>query len=263
MQIHFYKYQGTGNDFILLANRKQEYSHITKEQVRTLCDRHFGIGADGLMLLNDSADYDFEMKYYNSDGNESSMCGNGGRCITAFAKKLGLITKEATFTAIDGIHVATIDEEDVVDLNMNDVRSMIIREESFELNTGSPHYVHYIDEVKNLDVKKEGALIRYSPLYKEEGINVNFVEVISNKEIFVRTYERGVEDETLSCGTGVTASALTFIKDMFGEQIVTVSTLGGRLNVRCHNVDGQFFRNICLSGKAEYVFEGRAMTIDD
>jgi diaminopimelate epimerase len=139
---------------------------------------------------------------------------------------------------------------------MNDVHHMVIREESFELNTGSPHYVHYIDDVKDLDVKKEGALIRYSPLYKEEGINVNFVEIISNKEIFVRTYERGVEDETLSCGTGVTAAALTFIRDQFGEQSIRVSTLGGKLFVRCNHVDTQEYHDIWLCGMANFVFEG-------
>lgn len=256
MQIHFYKYQGTGNDFILLDNRTQEYSSLGKQQILSLCNRHFGIGADGLMLLNNSSDTDFEMKYYNSDGNESSMCGNGGRCITSFAKKLGLIVNKASFKAIDGIHESTIDEENFVELKMNDVHKMIVREESFELNTGSPHYVHYIDEVKSLHVKKEGALIRYSPLYKEEGINVNFVEVLPNNQLFVRTYERGVEDETLSCGTGVTASALTFIKDQLGEQTISVETLGGKLIVRSNNMNGQQFENIWLCGKAEYVFEG-------
>lgn len=256
MLIHFFKYQGTGNDFILLDNRTKTYSSLNKEQIRFLCNRHFGIGADGLMLLNDSKEVDFEMKYYNSDGNESTMCGNGGRCITAFAKRLGMITKSADFMAIDGKHQAIIDEENVVELHMNNVSFMIAKETYFQLNTGSPHYVHYIDDVNELNVKKEGALIRYSPLYKEEGINVNFVEVINNKEIFVRTYERGVEDETLSCGTGVTASALTFIKDMPGEQIITVHTLGGILNVRCHNIDGQQYDHIWLCGKAEFVFKG-------
>lgn len=256
MQLHFYKYQGTGNDFILLDNRANTYSSLSSEHIRFLCDRHFGIGADGLMLLNDSQDLDFEMTYFNSDGNESTMCGNGGRCITAFAKRLGIVTRTAEFLAIDGTHESVIDEQNVVELHMNDVTTMIIKETYFQLNTGSPHYVHYIDEVNELNVKKEGALIRYSPLYKEEGINVNFVEVLNKKEIFVRTYERGVEDETLSCGTGVTASALTFIKDETGEQIVTVHTLGGILNVRCHNIDGQQFDSIWLCGKAEYVFEG-------
>ena len=256
MQIHFYKYQGTGNDFIILDNRNNTYNGLSTQAIKNACDRHFGIGADGLMLLNTSSTHHFEMKYYNSDGNESTMCGNGGRCITAFAKRLGIIENQTVFLAIDGVHKATIDESQTVILHMNDVHGMKIREESFELNTGSPHYVHYIDEVKNLDVKKEGALIRYSPMYKEEGINVNFVEVLSSNKIFVRTYERGVEDETLSCGTGVTACALTYLKDLFGEQQLYVNTLGGELMVRCNNIDGQHFGNIWLQGKAAFVFEG-------
>ena len=256
MQISLNKFQGTGNDFILLDNRNHAYSNLSVTNIKALCDRHFGIGADGLMLLNNSNEFDFEMKYYNSDGNESTMCGNGGRCITAFAKQLGIITNKAVFKAIDGKHEAFIDENNFIELKMNDVQSMIIREESFELNTGSPHYVHYIDEVKNLDIKKEGALIRYSPLYKEDGINVNFVEIINQNQIFVRTYERGVEDETLSCGTGVTASALTFIKDLFGEQTVSVKTLGGDLIVKCNHIGDQEYSNIWLCGHAGFVFNG-------
>lgn len=255
MQLHFYKYQGTGNDFILLDNRNQLYSNITQQHVKAACDRHFGIGADGLMLLNTSNEFDFAMTYFNSDGNESSMCGNGGRCITAFAKNLGIINDQATFSAIDGEHIASINDS-FVELKMNDVHGLIIREESFELNTGSPHYVHYMDDVKDLQVKKEGALIRYSPLYKEHGINVNFVEIINNQEIFVRTYERGVEDETLSCGTGVTAAAITFIKDMYGPQQVNINTLGGKLVVRCNNIDQQNYDQIWLCGNAEFVFKG-------
>lgn len=256
MQLHFYKYQGTGNDFILLDNRNQSYSSITQEQVKAACDRHFGIGADGLMLLNESNEFNFNMKYFNSDGNESSMCGNGGRCITTFAKHLGIINDQAIFSAIDGEHMATFNNDSFVELKMNDVHGLIIRDESFELNTGSPHYVHYMDEVMDLNVKKEGALIRYSPLYKEHGINVNFVEIINNHEIFVRTFERGVEDETLSCGTGVTAAALTFIKDMYGPQQVNIKTLGGNLVVRCNNIDQQNYDQIWLCGNAEFVFKG-------
>jgi diaminopimelate epimerase len=154
------------------------------------------------------------------------------------------------------MHEATLLDSGIIELKMNEVNGMIIREESFELNTGSPHYVHYMDDVSDLNVKKEGALIRYSPMYKDNGINVNFVQIISNKEIFVRTYERGVEDETLSCGTGVTASALTFLKDLFGEQSLNIQTLGGNLQVRCNNIDGQNYDSIWLCGPAEFVFEG-------
>jgi diaminopimelate epimerase len=250
----FYKYQGTGNDFVLIDNRKQEYS-LTNEQIKQICDRHFGVGADGLMLLENQTGYDFKMVYYNSDGNESTMCGNGGRCISAFAKKLGLISFEAKFIAIDGEHEAYFEDE-IVSLKMNEVTSIITNETYFQLNTGSPHYVHFTEYVDELDVKKEGKLIRYSPLFKEEGINVNFVEKINETSIFVRTYERGVEDETLSCGTGVTASAISLIHNKIGAHEVSIETLGGKLSVKLENINGQKFENIWLKGKAEFVFEG-------
>ena len=235
----FYKYQGTGNDFVLIDNRKQEYS-LTNEQIKQICDRHFGVGADGLMLLENQTGYDFKMVYYNSDGNESTMCGNGGRCISAFAKKLGLISFEAKFIAIDGEHEAYFEDE-IVSLKMNEVTSIITNETYFQLNTGSPHYVHFTEYVDELDVKKEGKLIRYSPLFKEEGINVNFVEKINETSIFVRTYERGVEDETLSCGTGVTASAISLIHNKIGAHEVSIETLGGKLSVKLENINGQKF----------------------
>ena len=250
----FYKYQGTGNDFVLLDNRKQEYS-LTTAQIKHICDRHFGVGADGLMLLENQDGYDFKMVYYNSDGNESTMCGNGGRCISAFAKKLGLVSTEAKFMAIDGEHAAYFEDE-IVSLKMNDVQSIKVNETYFQLNTGSPHYVHFTEYVDELDVKKEGKLIRYSPMFKEEGINVNFVEKLNEHRIFVRTYERGVEDETLSCGTGVTASAISLIHDKKGSHEINIETLGGKLSVKLENINGQTFENIWLKGKAEFVFEG-------
>ena len=250
----FYKYQGTGNDFVLLDNRKQEYS-LTSAQIKHICDRHFGVGADGLMLLENQDGYDFKMVYYNSDGNESTMCGNGGRCISAFAKKLGLVSTEAKFMAIDGEHAAYFEDE-IVSLKMNDVQSIKVNETYFQLNTGSPHYVHFTEYVDELDVKKEGKLIRYSPMFKEEGINVNFVEKLNEHRIFVRTYERGVEDETLSCGTGVTASAISLIHDKKGSHEINIETLGGKLSVKLENINGQTFENIWLKGKAEFVFEG-------
>lgn len=256
MNIHFYKYQGTGNDFILLDNRTSIYVGLDMNQIKFLCDRHFGIGADGLMLLNASNQYDFEMKYYNSDGNESSMCGNGGRCMTSFAKQLKVITDEARFVAIDGEHISYINEVGDVRLKMNDVQGLSIYETYMQLNTGSPHYVYFTEDVKDFDMKKEGALIRYSPLFKEEGINVNFVEQLDSKSIFVRTYERGVEDETLSCGTGVTACALCLVKDQAGQHTISIKTLGGDLRVECHNLDGQNFNEIWLCGQAKFVFEG-------
>ena len=256
MKIHFYKYQGAGNDFVLVDNRNGLHTNLTTAQINQMCDRHFGIGADGLMLLNKSESHDFEMKYFNSDGNESTMCGNGGRCITAFAKRLGLIEDKAQFLAIDGNHESYILEDGQIRLHMNDVDGIAIYETYMQLNTGSPHYVHFTEDVADFDMKKEGALIRYSPLFKEEGINVNFVEQLDSKSIYVRTYERGVEDETLSCGTGVTAAALCLIKDMPGYHRVSIKALGGDLHVECQNVDGKHFNEIWLTGKAEFVFEG-------
>jgi diaminopimelate epimerase len=256
MQIYFYKYQGTGNDFILLDNRENIYSDLTGADISYLCDRHFGIGADGLMLLSKQEGYDFKMVYYNSDGNESTMCGNGGRCITAFAHNLGLIESEAKFIAIDGAHESFIFEDGQVKLKMNDVVGVKVYETYIQLNTGSPHYVYFTEDIHDFDMKKEGALIRYSPTYKDEGINVNFVEEIDNKTLFVRTYERGVEDETLSCGTGVTASAIAFVKSMPGKHTINIQTLGGDLTVECNNIDGQHINDIWLSGQANFVFEG-------
>jgi diaminopimelate epimerase len=256
----FYKYQGTGNDFVLLDNRKQEYS-LSSAQIKHICDRHFGVGADGLMLLENQDGYDFKMVYYNSDGNESTMCGNGGRCISAFAKKLGLVSTEAKFMAIDGEH-ASFFENEIVSLKMNDVQSIKVNETYFQLNTGSPHYVHFTEYVDELDVKKEGKLIRYSPMFKEEGINVNFVEKLNEHTIFVRTYERGVEDETLSCGTGVTASAISFIVEHFPKPSqnenfeIFIETLGGELSVKLESIKSQSFENIWLKGQAEFIFEG-------
>ena len=257
MTIHFRKYQGTGNDFILLDNRENLYNALSLAQIKFLCDRHFGIGADGLMLLNASADFDFEMKYYNSDGNESSMCGNGGRCITAFAKELGIISSKAVFKAIDGRHESVIDAQGIVRLNMNAVNGIQVNETYTELNTGSPHYVHFTDYVDEMDMKLEGKLIRYSPKYKDEGINVNFVEKLSDSSIYVRTYERGVEDETLSCGTGVTASAIAFKVNEGGPQHVKVKTLGGDLEVFFTMENKNAVHSVLLCGKAEFVFQGK------
>jgi diaminopimelate epimerase len=213
------------------------------------------VGADGLMLLENQDGYDFKMVYYNSDGNESTMCGNGGRCISAFAKKLGLVSTEAKFMAIDGEH-ASFFEDEIISLKMNDVQSIKVNETYFQLNTGSPHYVHFTEYVDELDVKKEGKLIRYSPMFKEEGINVNFVEKLNEHTIFVRTYERGVEDETLSCGTGVTASAISLIHDKKGSHEINIETLGGTLLVKLENINGQTFANIWLKAQAEFIFEG-------
>jgi diaminopimelate epimerase len=257
MILPFHKYQGTGNDFIIVDNRSKEYSFLAAEQVRRVCDRRFGIGADGLMLLNEKNGYDFEMIYYNSDGKEGSMCGNGGRCMVKFAYQLGIHSSTYHFTASDGIHEAEIDTDGIVSLKMKDVSKVRKFHGDFILDTGSPHYVKIVPDVMNLDVFKKGHDIRYSKEFEEEGINVNFVEQMPEVDkIIVRTYERGVEDETYSCGTGVTAAALICFHNENGFNEVEIKTLGGNLTVEYERVDDNQYQNIWLCGPAEKVFEG-------
>lgn len=256
MNIHFYKYQGTGNDFIILDNRDASYSGLERSQISYLCDRRFGIGADGLMLLENAEGYDFKMVYYNADGGESTMCGNGGRCLVRFAGSMGIVAAEYHFLAIDGPHKAILKEDGTVHLKMNNVSSVEQRNGDFILNTGSPHYVTRVDDVKNEDVVTKGRAIRYSDAFSKEGINVNFVEPSGEGIIYARTYERGVEDETLSCGTGVTAAALVFAPLEKGFHHMDVFTPGGKLSVEFNRTGEYHFNNIWLCGPAEFVFEG-------
>ena len=248
----FYKYQGTGNDFVMLDNRLGEWDDLSIEEIQKLCDRRFGIGADGLIKINTAKDVDFEVDYYNSDGSKS-FCGNGARCSVAFAHFLDIIEDKTTFTAIDGIHEAEI-KNGIIKLKMGDVKTIHKDGNDFVLNTGSPHYVKYVEMLNNYNVFKNGNEIRNSETYKREGINVNFIEPISEKEIFVRTYERGVEDETYSCGTGVTAAALTFM-DKNNQTSVAVKVLGGQLKVYAEK-NGEGFSDIWLEGPANQVFKG-------
>lgn len=256
MKIEFYKYQGTGNDFILLDNRTNLYNNLTEKQVAFLCNRHFGIGADGLMLLNIKPGVDFEMKYYNSNGAEGSMCGNGGRCIVKFANAMGIRKNNYHFTAFDGEHEAEIDLDGTIKLKMNDVNKVETNLNHYVLNTGSPHYVKHIKGVDEMDVRTGGRMIRNSKSFEKEGINVNFVEVLDNDSIYVRTYERGVEDETLSCGTGVTAAALVSAHNDNGFNRVEVKTPGGKLSVEFDKKDDDHFENIWLNGPVKFVFKG-------
>jgi diaminopimelate epimerase len=256
MEIKFYKYQGTGNDFVILDNREGVYNHLTQEQIHFLCDRRFGIGADGLMLLNAATGYDFEMKYYNADGRESTMCGNGGRCLTMFAYHQGIVRTVYKFIAIDGPHEAEIDARGLVRLKMQDVPSIDESSGDYTLNTGSPHYVKMVDRLDEYNVFSKGREIRNQEAFKPSGINVNFVEVEDEHEIAVRTYERGVEDETLSCGTGVTASALVNYHNEQGFNEVTVQTRGGKLSVEFDRHPNGGYTNIWLVGPAEKVFTG-------
>lgn len=256
-QLSFYKYQGAGNDFIMVDNRGLSFQHNRPEKLAKLCDRRFGVGADGIMFLEPAEGFDFKMVYYNADGNPSSMCGNGGRCIVAFAKFLRVIDNETTFLAVDGPHYAKITASgDWVSLQMIDVDNIVKSGNDFVLNTGSPHYVRFTDDVENRDVFKEGRAIRYNDIYKEQGININFVESKGN-HLFVRTYERGVEDETYACGTGVTAVALAhaFVNGTTGDIETPIKVLGGDLNIR-FNYDGKNFTRIFLEGPAKQAFKG-------
>lgn len=258
MKIEFHKYQGTGNDFIVVDNRNGLNLNLSEEQVKDLCDRRFGIGADGLMLLNDKDGYDFEMLYYNADGREGSMCGNGGRCLVKFAESLGIQKEVYKFVASDGEHEARIDADGIVALKMNDVDDIQTYHSDFILDTGSPHYIKFTPQVSALDVIKKGKEIRYSKEFEKQGINVNFVEQLDEPDkIFVRTYERGVENETLSCGTGVTAAALVCYHNENGFNEVEVKTLGGKLNVEFDRTNDGRFRNIWLCGPAEKVYQGK------
>ncbi|MGI8636031.1 MAG: diaminopimelate epimerase [Segetibacter sp.] len=254
MNIQFYKYQGTGNDFVILDNRNKEHNKLTTAQIKLMCDRRFGIGADGLMLLNLADGYDFEMKYYNADGGESSMCGNGGRCLVKFAHDIGITKTAYHFIAVDGPHEASFANNDWVKIKMKDVNAMDEDSGNRVVDTGSPHYVKIVDDVKHLNVFEEGRRIRNSKKFKQEGINVNFVEV-ERGHIYVRTYERGVENETYSCGTGVTASALACAHNT-GFNNVSVQTPGGELAVEFKKDEKDRFSNIWLSGPATFVFKG-------
>lgn len=256
MKVTFYKYHGTGNDFIILDNYNSVAPVLSRKQVMQLCNRHFNIGADGLMLLSKKAGFDFEMQYYNADGNQSTMCGNGGRCLVKFAYLMGIHKSNFRFYAIDGEHEAEIDIDDTVSLKMKDVNEVAYHNGHAILNTGSPHFVKFAADVKDIDVVASGSDIRYSNAFAVEGINVNFVETLDEDSIFVRTYERGVEDETLSCGTGVTASALLAAHNENGFNTVEVRTKGGSLSVEFNKIDDQHFEDIWLCGPAEFVFKG-------
>ena len=252
----FYKYQGTGNDFIMIDNRNLTFPKADVLLIKKWCDRRFGIGGDGLILLENEVGVDFKMVYFNSDGNQSTMCGNGGRCLVAFAKQLGIITNKAVFTAVDGLHHATINDQNRVSLQMTDVNEVQVEADFTFLNTGSPHHVQMVADLQNYDVKKRGSAIRYSDRYKKEGSNINFVAQISTNSFALRTYERGVEDETLSCGTGATAAAIAmYVLHKTNANLINIDVLGGQLSVAFTENDG-IFTNVLLSGAATFVFEG-------
>ena len=274
MTIPFYKYQGTGNDFILIDQRQNAYLKKTDTaHINQLCDRRFGIGADGVMFLENKDGYDFEMVYFNADGSESSMCGNGGRCLTAFAHSLGVFKDKCRFWAIDGEHEAVVKKATTkaslgkslwVELKMIDVKNIEMGNDYFLMNTGSPHYVVFVEDLTDINVYENGRAIRYSERFAKEGVNVNFVEILTQdptkQGIEVATYERGVEDETFSCGTGVTAAAIAFhLKkgEKGASMSVPITTKGGQLSVKFQkNTERGTFENIWLCGPATQVFKG-------
>lgn len=265
MNVRFAKYHGCGNDFVVVDNRQNVFRPSVKS-VKLLCDRHFGVGGDGLMLLeNDPEGSDFLMRYFNSDGGESTMCGNGGRAISLFAHHLGIGSdRTKKFRGIDGLHsvelLAVSDLTGVLRLSMIDVERVEVGEDYILLNTGSPHYIKFVDDVDNFDIVGFGRKIRYENYGNVGGVNVNAVQILSENAVKIRTYERGVEDETLACGTGATAAAIaTIIKTKNNRQNLSVKTQGGDLLVSWQSADNKVFRCVQLEGEAKEVFEG---TID-
>lgn len=258
MEIPFVKYEGAGNDFIIIDLKQTELTtnDLTKEIIEKWCDRRFGIGADGLMLLVDHPEYDFEMIYFNSDGQTSSMCGNGGRCIAAYAYRTNRVGGEMSFWAIDGVHRATVQKENWIELEMHPVKEITSVLSGFFLDTGSPHYVEQVASLNDVDVFEAGRKYRNEECFSPGGTNVNFV-CGDTAVLEIATYERGVEAETLACGTGVTAAALVAIykSQQKGAFEVPVIAKGGSLSVR-GNYDGANFNNIWLCGPADFVFEG-------
>ena len=262
MALSFWKYEGAGNDFIILDGRGS-CCDLSQTTICALCDRHFGIGADGMMILEEDPQAQFRMRYFNADGAEATMCGNGGRCITLFAEHLGIGGRLKRFNGADGLHQAEIVSLDgqgggIITLQMSDVEAVVHEDQYFFLNTGSPHYVEFVRDVDKVDVIGLGAEIRNSEAFSEiGGTNVNFVQIIGDGQLKVRTYERGVENETLACGTGVTASAIAaYIYRQSHRERFTIQTRGGELQVSFSTPDGLRFEEIRLTGPAKKVFSG-------
>jgi diaminopimelate epimerase len=252
----FSKYQGTGNDFIMIDDRDESFPVERQSEISRLCHRRFGIGADGLILIREHPDHDFRMIYFNADGREGSLCGNGGRCAAAFAQDLGMCGQITRFQARDGIHAAEIIRPDHVRLHLQPVSGIAWHEDHCILNTGSPHLVAFADELEKMDVYQLGRKIRYSKAFKEEGINVNFIQHEPD-QLFVRTYERGVENETFSCGTGVVASAIcAALHDKTDKTAFRIRTLGGELMVSFRRNGPESFTDIILEGPAVFVYKG-------
>lgn len=254
MNLTFYKYQGTGNDFIMIDNREMLFPKDNISLINQLCDRHFGIGADGVILIEDEADSDFKMIYFNADGSQT-FCGNGGRCAVAFARQLNIIESEANFTAVDGPHFAEIEDNTVslqmIDVSVSDIQ---VKKDSVFAYTGTQHHVELVDSLDKYPVFEKGKKIRYS--YDAPGANVNFVEQLNEVTFRVRTYEKGVEDETLACGTGVTAVAIAMHKiGKTNSNSVVLPVEGGQLKVS-FDINNNVYTNVFLKGPATFVFKG-------
>ncbi len=262
MPIHFEKFQGNGNDFILIDDWNHQFPDENAELIKSLCTRKFGIGADGLILLRSDRQVDYKMVYFNADGNEGSLCGNGGRCMALFAKQKGYAGGEQLFSAIDGYHKAKIGESTIA-LSMQSVSEVNkYNDNELVINTGSPHYVYFVEDTKHFDVENKGRSIRDSEQFKKQGINVNFVSQDQDKCLNVRTYERGVEAETLSCGTGVVASAIAYhVLNLNGnagtnKRQLKIDTLGGPLWVYFQEKGNNHFEHIWLEGPVSRIFQG-------
>ena len=254
MRLEFYKYHGAGNDFIVIDNRGGHFDKTNVNLVRHLCQRHFGIGSDGLILMENHPELDFDMTFFNPDGTQS-FCGNGSRCAIAFAYYLLMIEKDVMFNSTDGVHHGKYVSEDEIWVNLHNVNAIETGESYTLLNTGSPHYICEVDKVDAVDVLQEGRKIRYSNRFKNEGVNVNFIETITENHIKIRTYERGVENETLACGTGITAAAISYAYQTNSDSPVVVEAKGGKLTVTFER-EGEGFKNIWLKGPAKQVFKG-------
>lgn len=260
MKIKFSKYHGAGNDFVIIDDRDGN-NHLSDKQIANICNRRTGVGADGLMLLQSSAKADFRMLYYNSDGHTASMCGNGGRCITAFARRLGIIGDETRFEAGDDMHFAKITQWDglsgIIQIGMNVVTPPQRYMDGYIVNTGVPHFVRMVNDIDNYDVYGYGKPLRFSPSFAPDGTNVDFWGIAEDGHLLVRTYERGVEGETLSCGTGVTATALVI--DCIEGKLVSskeLRTLGGDFMVSFKRDAEGNYKDVCLQGPATFVFDG-------
>lgn len=252
MKIAFYKYQGTGNDFVMIDNRSQLFPKENIKNITAICHRHFGIGADGIILIENDTEFDFKMIYFNADGSQT-FCGNGGRCAVAFAKKLGIIEVETTFNAVDGSHYAKI-ENDIVSLKMIDVSDIKITNNTAFLYTGTQHHVEIVTNLANFPVYETGKKIRNS--YSNPGSNVNFVEQLNENTFKVRTYEKGVENETLACGTGVTAVAIAMhATNKTVNNLISLPVEGGLLAVSFTEKEN-CYSNVFLKGPAKFVFKG-------